>query len=64
MKEKIEAKIEAHVKAILKKDYIDWSDYQVLVGELARLDVKEKAEKWEADKENRMESMMKMLTCI
>ena len=64
MKEKIEAKIEAHVKAILKKDYLDFGDYQVLVGELARLAAKEQAAKWEADKENRMESMLKMLTCV
>ena len=64
MKEKIEAKIEAHVKSILKKDAIDFADYQILVGELSRIATKEQTEKWEADKESRMESMLKMLTHI
>lgn len=64
MKEKIEEKIVAHVKSILKKDAIDFTDYQILIGELTRLATKEQAEKWEADKESRMESMMKMLTHI
>ena len=61
MKEKIEAKIEAHVKSILKKDAIDYSDYQILISELNRLALKEQAEKWEADKTNRMETMTKLL---
>lgn len=64
MKEKIEAKIEAHVKSILKKDAIDFSDYQILIGELGRIATKEQAEKWETEKESRMESMVKMLTHI
>ena len=64
MKEKIEAKIEAHVRSILKKDAIDFSDYQILIGELGRIIQKEQSEKWEAEKESRMESMVKMLTHI
>ena len=64
MKEKIEAKIEAHVRSILKKDAIDFSDYQILIGELGRITQKEQSEKWEAEKESRMESMVKMLTHI
>lgn len=64
MKEKIEAKIEAHVRSILKKDAIDFSDYQILIGELGRIVQKEQSEKWEAEKESRMESMVKMLTHI
>ena len=64
MKEKIEEKIVAHVKSILKKDAIDFADYQILIGELNRLAAKEQAEKWEADKESRMENIVKMLNNI
>lgn len=64
MKEKIENKIEMHVKSILKKDAIDYCDYQILVGELNRIAAKEQAAKWEADKETRMENLMKMVTSI
>lgn len=62
MKDKIESKIEAHVKSILKKDAIDFTDYQILVGELNRIATKEQAAKWEADKESRMENVVKMLS--
>ena len=64
MKDKIESKIEAHVKSILKKDAIDFTDYQILVGELNRIATKEQAAKWEADKESRMENVVKMLSHI
>lgn len=64
MKEKIEAKIEAHVKSILKKDAIDFTDYQILVGELNRIASKEQAEKWEADKEARNENMVNILKAM
>ena len=64
MKDKIEAKIEAHVKSILKKDAIDFSDYQILVGELGRISAKEQAEKWEADKETRNETMKTALMAL
>ena len=61
MIEKIEAKIESHVKSILKKDSIDFFDYQILVGEIKRQSEKQKADKWNAEKEQRNEAMMNML---
>ena len=64
MIEKIEAKIEAHVKSILKKDAIDYCDYQVLVGEISRLKSKEQAAKWEASQEERNAAMTQMMQTI
>ena len=64
MKDKIEAKIEAHVRSILKKDAIDYADYQILAAELTRIAQKEQAEKWEAEKEKRSEEMIKTLSSI
>ena len=64
MKEKIENKIDLHVKSIMKKDAIDFCDYQILIGELNRIAAKEQAAKWEAEKETRMENLMKMVTSI
>lgn len=64
MKDKIEAKIEAHVKSILKKDAIDFSDYQILVGELGRIAAKESAQKWEDEKEERNEQLAAMMKTV
>ena len=64
MIEKIEAKIEAHVKSILKKDAIDYADYQVLIGEISRLKSKEQAEKWDNEKEERNAAMTQMLQTL
>lgn len=41
MIEKIEEKITAQVNSILKKDFIDFYDYQILIGEINRLKQKE-----------------------
>lgn len=41
MIEKIEEKITAQVNSILKKDFIDFYDYQILIGEMNRLKEKE-----------------------
>lgn len=43
MKEKIQDKIHAHIESILKKDAIDFGDYQVLCNELTRLEAEEKS---------------------
>ena len=64
MKEKIEDKIGAHVRSILKKDAIDFNDYQILIGELGRITAKEQAEKWEADKETRNETFKNALMAL
>ena len=64
MKEKIESKIEAHVLSVLEKDVINYEDYQILVGELSRISAKEQAEKWEAEKQTRMETMIKALASV
>lgn len=55
MIQKIEAKMEAHVKSILKKDAIDFGDYQILSDYLVRLTKKKEAEEWEAQSEERNE---------
>lgn len=62
MIEKIEAKITAQVNSILKKDFIDFYDYQILIGEINRLKEKEKTEKWEEEKEQRNEAMKAALS--
>ena len=61
MIEKMEAKIENHVKSILKKDSIDFCDYQILISEINRQAAKEKEAKWDAEKEQRNDAMMKAL---
>lgn len=53
----MEEKIEAQIKSILKKDFIDNNDYQILVGEINRLKTKEKEEKYEEEKKKRDEAM-------
>ena len=55
--EEMETKIEAQIKSILKKDFIDNNDYQILVGEINRLKAKEKEEKYEEEKKKRDEAM-------
>lgn len=48
MKDKINEKINSHVMSILKKDAIDYEDYQILRNELARIEMQEAKEKSEA----------------
>lgn len=60
MKDKIQDKIHAHVASILKKDAIDFADYQILCAELSKLEAKESAEKFENEKDERNEKMAKM----
>lgn len=55
--EEMETKIEEQIKSILKKDFIDNNDYQILVGEINRLKAKEKEEKYEEEKKKRDEAM-------
>jgi hypothetical protein len=55
MIQKIESKMETHVKSILKKDAIDFGDYQILADYLARVTKKKEAEEWEAQSEERNE---------
>jgi hypothetical protein len=55
MIQKIEVKMENHVKSILKKDAIDFADYQILADYLARLNRKKEAAEWEAESEERNE---------
>lgn len=53
----METKIEAQIKSILKKDFIDNNDYQILVGEINRLKTKEKEEKYAEEKKKRDAAM-------
>ena len=55
--EEMETRIEEQIKSILKKDFIDNNDYQILVGEINRLKAKEKEEKYEEEKKKRDEAM-------
>lgn len=61
MIEKMESKIENHVKSILKKDSIDFYDYQILVGEINRQHSKEKEAKQDAINKAQHEQMLKAL---
>lgn len=58
MIEKMEAKIDNHIEFILKKETIDYSDYQILSAEINRQIAKERDAKWEAEKEQRNAAMM------
>lgn len=60
MKEKIQDKIHAHIESILKKDAIDFNDYQILCGELARLEAKERTEATEKGS-NQFSNMLNMI---
>ena len=62
--EEMETKIEAQIKSILKKDFIDNNDYQILVGEINRLKTKEKEEKYEGEKKKRDEAMKLVMNNI
>lgn len=62
--EKMETKIEEQIKSILKKDFIDNNDYQILVGEINRLKTKEKEEKYEEEKKKRDEAMKLVMNNI
>lgn len=64
MKEKIQSKINAHIASILKKDAIDFCDYQILCNELARLETKEKAEKMKGKSEELNDLMAKSLQML
>lgn len=64
MKEKIQDKIRSHVASILKKDAIDFCDYQILCAELSKLNAQEAAKKFESESEERNEKMAKMFAEI
>lgn len=61
MREKIEAKISECINDIIDQDHIEYEDYQILSAELARLESKEKAEKWEAENKERSERMAELM---
>jgi len=60
MKEKIEKKIEDHIKSILKKDYLSPEDYQTLTAELGRIKADEAAKKWEDEADERNAKMAQL----
>lgn len=64
MIEKIESKIESYINTVLEKEKLTFCDYQVLVNELARLDAKAKAKKWEEDQEKRNAALMETMKGI
>lgn len=64
MIEKIENKIEAYINTILEKDVIDYTDYQALSGGLARLYMKEKEAKLEAENKAQQAKWLETLTTM
>ena len=62
MKEKIEKRIKQHIETIIKKEYLDVSDYQTLVAELGRLETIEKSQKWENETEERNERLAQLMS--
>ena len=61
MKEKIERKIKESIDALLRKEHLDYEDYQMLTAELSRIKADEAAAKYEAEKEEREVKMQAML---
>lgn len=61
MKEKIERKIKECIEAILRKEHLDFQDYQTLTAEIGRIKADEAAAKYEAEKEERDAKMQAML---
>lgn len=61
MKEKIEKRIAKHIETVLKKDHLDFMDYQTLTAELGRIKADEAAKKWEDEAEERNEKMAQIL---
>ena len=53
MKEKIEKKLEEHINKILKKNDLDFTDYQILSSELCKLELAEKNKKLEEEQSKR-----------
>ena len=64
MKEKIETKLETHIKCILEKPIIDYSDFQALMAYLSKLKTDEQEKKWEEEKNARAEEMIKTITAL
>lgn len=62
MKDKIEKRIKQHIESIIKKEHLDIADYQTLINELNRLDVAEKAKKWESESEERNERLSQLMS--
>lgn len=61
MKEKIEKKIRECIESILRKEHIDFQDYQTLTAELGRIKADEAAAKYEEEKAERDAKMAQML---
>ena len=60
MKEKIEKRLEDHIKSVLKKEHLSYEDYQTLAAELGRIKADEAAKKWEDEAEERNEKMAQL----
>lgn len=64
MKEMIEKKIESHIKSILKKDAIDFVDYQILTSYLSKITAEEQARKMEEERVEHADDMMKVFSAM
>jgi hypothetical protein len=62
MKEKIEKRLEDHIKSVLKKEHLSYEDYQTLAAELGRIKADEAAKKWEDEAEERNAKMVQLFS--
>lgn len=64
LKEKIEAKINAHISGILEKDTISNDEYHVLIKHLEKLKADEMSKKWDDEKNERTEAFKNLMLGI
>ena len=62
MKEKIEKKISEHINSILRKEHLDFVDYQILTAEISRIKADEAAKKYEEETAERNERMSQLMS--
>ena len=62
MKEKIEKRLEDHIKSVLKKEHLSYEDYQTLAAELGRIKADEAAKRWEDEAEERNAKMVQLFS--
>ena len=62
MKDRIRAKMEAHVESILGKPIINDQEYMLIAGYLSKLEFEEQAEESKRSAEENQERMKKMMS--
>lgn len=62
-RELIEAKIREYINSIMRKEHLEFADYQTLTAEASRLAAQEKAERDEREMKERNEKMNQFMAC-